>query len=208
MLKERKDKLDQAKSKLDQMKGAKDEIDSLLHETKGKIRDTYGLIKRYEYIKKLFEKLGTASRASFISRIEGTVTKAIQETMEDNSLQFRIVFDDEKNNKAEFKLIDEKTNQELDIVNSFGGSVVHIDNVVLRVMFAEILEVRGPLIFDEPGTFIARENRENFGKFLKVISKELNRQILVVSHASDIIKRADKKLVVYKDGAVSKVTEE
>jgi len=125
-----------------------------------------------------------------------------------SQLQILRIFDEEKNTKVDFKLFDGKLNRELDIVNSHGGSVVLIVNVILRVMFAEILGVKGPLIFDEPGTFIDVDKMQNFGKFLKAISKQLNRQIIVVSHIPDIIERADKRFTVYKDGAVSKVMEE
>jgi len=208
MLEEKREKLETARQKFNQLKGAETEVKTTLKETRKKIRDTINKLETYEYIKTLFQKLGMASRTSLVSRIEGTVTKAIQETMEDDTLRFRIVFDEEKNAKVDFKLFDEKTSQELDIVNSFGGSLVLIVNVILRVMFAEILGVKGPLIFDEPGTFIDAEKIRNFGKFLKVISKELNRQILVISHAPDIIGAADRRLVVYKDGSVSKVREE
>jgi DNA repair exonuclease SbcCD ATPase subunit len=49
-----------------------------------------------------------------------------------------------------------------------------------------------PILLDEPTKFVSLGHADNVGKFLKKIAEEFDKQIILVTHASDTAKYADK----------------
>ena len=64
-----------------------------------------------------------------------------------------------------------------------------------------------PILLDEPTKFVSLGNAERVGQFISDIAKQFDKQIIMVTHASDTAKYADKQFVVALDNGKSIVTE-
>lgn len=53
-----------------------------------------------------------------------------------------------------------------------------------------------PIILDEPTKFVSLGNADKVGQFLSYISKQFNKQIIMVTHASDTAMHADQRMIV------------
>lgn len=63
------------------------------------------------------------------------------------------------------------------------------------------------ILLDEPTKFVSLGNAEQVGQFIKDISKQFNKQIIMVTHASDTAKCADKIFHVELDDNGKSVVE-
>lgn len=66
----------------------------------------------------------------------------------------------------------------------------------------------GPILLDEPTKFVSLGNADNVGQFLKKISEEFGKQIILVTHAPDTAKHADKIFHVELDSEGKSVVTE
>ena len=53
-----------------------------------------------------------------------------------------------------------------------------------------------PIILDEPTKFVSAGNADGVGRFIEMASKQFNKQIIMVTHAQETTKYADKVLKV------------
>ena len=66
-------------------------------------------------------------------------------------------------------------------------------------------EYRNVLILDEPLKHLSSNYHERAGKMMKMLSKELNLQIIIVSHSKKVTEYADKVYEVIMKNGISKV---
>jgi len=139
------------------------------------------------------------------SHISNLVTMALATVFED-PYTFKIKFI-EKRNKTECELLLEKDGEEFDPLSATGGGIVDMVSFALRVALWNIAKPRSRnvLILDEPFRFISRDLHPKAATLLKKISKELNLQIIMVSHSLDLIAEADKVFEVSIKGGVTEV---
>jgi ABC-type dipeptide/oligopeptide/nickel transport system ATPase subunit len=70
-------------------------------------------------------------------------------------------------------------------INSFGGGIIAVIAVVLKILF-NIVTKRFPLlVFDETLSFLAVNYIPAMSEFLKTLSKEFNIPILLVTHQKE-----------------------
>ena len=65
-----------------------------------------------------------------------------------------------------------------------------------------------PILLDEPTKFVSLGHADNVGAFLKKISEEFDKQIILVTHASDTAKHADRIFHVALDNEGKSVVTE
>jgi DNA repair ATPase RecN len=90
-----------------------------------------------------------------------------------------------------------------------GGGVADIVSLsnflTMNILHRE--ENSAPIILDEPTKFVSRGNADKVGEFINNIAKQFDKQIIVVTHAEDTAKHADKLIhVEFDDRGVSVVT--
>lgn len=142
-------------------------------------------------------------RSRLISEIEKLVTMAITKVLNDDTLQFKLEFETTASTtNARCKLFDKTTNEEYDIIDSFGGGLSDIVCTALRLISIELWTPKNelPIFLDETGKFISDTYQSNFSLFLKEWSNQFNRQIILVSHMKDVVINADKIITVTKKG--------
>lgn len=165
------------------------------------------LKKSSEILKNAYEKV----RKNTMEGIESLVNKALQKIFDD--LIFKIELEDERNKKVAKPLIKKITQDfefEGDPLNTSGGTVSQIISLALRISILEkSLNPRfeGPLILDEPLTFLDEGSKRKIGDFIKSISEYLKRQIILITHDRILMEIGDKIFYVTQEGGESKVQE-
>lgn len=82
-----------------------------------------------------------------------------------------------------------------------GGGVVDVVSLALRIAFAELAHVDGPIFLDEPGKHVSAEYSPHVAGFLKEMSEAFSRQIVLITHDQHLAEVADKSFrVSLRDG--------
>ncbi len=157
----------------------------------------------------LLEQSNIISRKTMKTEIERLVTQGLRIIFERTDIEFSIDFTTKRNQtEAEF-FITRGSNPDNriagDILSTFGGGLVDIISISLRIIIMQLMKVSGPLLLDEPGKFISAQYIENFGKFLVQISKTFDRQIIMITHNEKLATFADNILEVDQINGISKV---
>lgn len=123
-------------------------------------------------------------------------TRALQTILGDN-LEVKII-EGEKNNvpTADFKVIAKYSDYETetDPTEEDGGGVADIVSLT-NFLTMNILNQRtnsAPIILDEPTKFVSAGHADNVAIFLEQFSKDFNKQIIMVTHAQETKKYANK----------------
>jgi DNA repair ATPase RecN len=157
----------------------------------------------------LLEQSNIVSRDFMKSEIEKLVTQGLRIIFENSHIEFRINFTT-KRNQTEAEFIISKGEKEEDritgdILSTYGGGLVDIISISLRIIIMQLMKIQGPLLLDEPGKNISAQYIGNFGRFLTQISKTFERQIIMITHNDRLAAVADNILEVDQINGISKV---
>lgn len=176
-----------------------------------KIKDECGVIAETQdnliSARILLEQCNISSRDYIKGEVEQLITKGLRTIFEDPLIKFNIEFVEKRNQtEALFYLTSEgdEARIEGDIISTYGGGLVDIISITLRIIIMELLKLEGPLILDEPGKNISSQYIGNFGKFLINISTAFARQIIMITHNSALSNCADNKIEVTQKNGISK----
>jgi len=170
------------------------------------------------------KKVSTYSRGIVKSFIEDTVTDALQFIFYPG-MRFEIELNDDPVSSkskpyAEAFIIEEIGGQEVKQLpqNACGGGAMDVVSTALRIAFVELSHkpvLRGPVIFDEPGKHLSREEdpddptKENysarFAQYLRQASSMFGRQYIMVSHNASLINQADHTIRVTRPADHSEI---
>lgn len=131
-------------------------------------------------------------------------------------VDFLVIRDDDSESKFQKYIIDQtKYQKQLEqlikesrnINFMYGGAVNQVLSVVLRLLIVELLQVKGPIFFDEPSSAVSGEFDARLGQLISSLSKRFNRQIVFITHSRTLASCADKTYQVDKVNGVSKIEE-
>lgn len=166
--------------------------------------DLKHMVEVYGKVTLLLQGASESARQSIVSRIEKIVTEALREIMTKEKLSFKVIFESKRGaSEVKFEIFDEVIKQELSLLHSFGGGIKDVVSTLLRVTVLELDRARsqGPIILDETNPHISAEYQENFGRFLRVLSEKLERQIILVTQRVELVSQAHKIFqIAKKDG--------
>jgi len=130
-------------------------------------------------------------------KIEAFVNRALSLIFTDLNLSFKIGQDVKRgNNVYFFEILQDNVRGS---INSFGGGIIAVIAVVLKILF-NIITKRFPLlVFDETLSFLAVNYIPAMSEFLKTLSKEFNLPILLVTHQKEFAVSADNCLEISLD---------
>lgn len=114
----------------------------------------------------------------------------------------------ENRGKTELKfiLIDNLTGQvNDDILYSFGGGLVDVVSLALRLCLYSLEKSDNLIVLDEPFKFLSVDLRPKAALLLKELSYKLNLQFIIITHIPEIEEVADKLFKVQKVDGVSRV---
>lgn len=174
-----------------------------------KIEECEKLEKSNEVLAKalsLLEQCNITARDFVKTEVEQLVTRGLRSVFEDTTIQFNIDFVTKRNQvEAEFTLFREKDGARIrgDILATYGGGIVDVISISLRIIIMQLMQVKGPLVLDEPGKMISAQFINAFGKFLTEVSNTFNRQIIMITHNGKLAEFADNAIEVYQIAGVS-----
>lgn len=171
--------------KLARMKGRCEEKEKILEDTTNRLKKNEEEIGIYKDVNLLFEKVSVIARKKIKDEIELLVTHGLRSVFEDPDIKFVVSFISRRNQiEADFYLEWVEAGKRIkgNITDTYGGGVVDIISVILRLIVLELALIPGPLFLDEPGKMISEQYIPNFGKFLIELSKTFGRQIILITH--------------------------
>lgn len=170
-------------------------------------------IERWRKTQILLTKVVEYARRQLVTRIEETVTAALQTVLLDDSLRFEVELRELSGKpSAEWRVVSRYGNTEVsnNPEDARGGGVVDIVSLALRLALLELSRPRpeGPVILDEVGKHVSAEYAENLAYFLRSYALKTGRQILLITHNETLAKAGDRAYKVTKnDQGISEVTE-
>lgn len=125
-----------------------------------------------------------------LAKIESFVDRALSLIFPDLNLSFKIEQDVKRgNNVYSFVILKDQIRGG---VNSFGGGVIAVISVVLKILF-NIVTKRFPLlVLDETISFLAVNYIPAMSDFLKTLAKEFDLPIVLVTHQKEFAIAADQ----------------
>jgi len=188
--------------KLERIKGRYEEKKKTLENITSKLKEDEERVEIYKNVLLLFEKASVVARRKIKDEIELLITHGLQSVFEDPGIAFKVEFVSRRNQiEADFYLewIEQEKKIRGNIVDSFGGGIVDIISLVLRLVVLELSGTLGPLFLDEPGKMLSEQYIPNFGNFLVELSKTFGRQIILITHDELLSAYASKTFVVSLD---------
>lgn len=186
------------------IKNKEDELNKLEENKKSNLQKKIVLQKACKEARKLSE-----------DKFAAISTQALQ-TILGNNLEVKIV-EGEKNNvpTADFKVLAKYSDYETetDPTDEDGGGVADVVSLTnfLTMNIMNQSSNSAPIILDEPTKFVSAGHSDDVALFLEQFSKDFGKQIIMVTHAQETKKYADKVFKVELDengsSQVSDITE-
>lgn len=166
---------------------------SRLQELTKNISNLQGSLDLFKKTNNFLSKFSSSLRESVALKIEKLVTSILHEVLQNTRYDFKIIFSQKRNVvDAAFVLYDNLNKVNVDILQSSGGGIADIVSAILFFAFLEISNTKSDfVILDEVGKHLSADKRDKFFDLLKMLSKDYNKQILYVSHQSEILEKAD-----------------
>ena len=137
---------------------------------------------------KIVQVVASSVQESAHKQIASVVSKCL-EAVFDEPYKFVISFE-RKRNKTEAQLTFVRDGKALeDPINESGGGVIDVAGFALRLasLILATPKRRKLLVLDEPFRFLSKEYTERMGECLIQLSKEMEIQIIMVTHNQDFI---------------------
>lgn len=174
-----------------------------------KIKELEELHEKLDKVRLLYLKIGKVQREKIIKDIEMIVSKALQ-FIRQEEVYFEIKENQTRGRIELDFLIKTIRDGKIDITpikDSRGDGVSDIVDLALNIATAELVNLEGPLVLDEPVKQISENMLLNTGEFLQEIAHSLNRQVILITHHKEFKDIGDKKFNVCLNGNKSIVEE-
>lgn len=153
-------------------------------------------ISKYEKKKAVLVEASDEARNHSISVFEGVATNALKEILGDNLSVIVEVGEINGNKTLQFLVKSEYSDHEVivDPTEEDGGGVADVVALASLIAMNSFLsdENDAPIVLDEPTKFVSKGNAESVAKFLKSVSEDFGKQIIMVTHDGVSSNFADK----------------
>jgi len=166
------------------------------------------LMARADYGEKariIFQTVAKKTQSNLEYHISTLVTTALSSVVPDD-IEFVVRFE-ERRNKTECDLLFKEYGVEYKPMDGAGFGSVDVAVFALRIAFWSLKKNRATMVLDEPFRHLSHDLQSKASEMLKMISEELNMQIIMVSHQENINLAADKTFITTKKGKFSDVRE-
>ncbi len=188
-------------SSISKLEGQRHILHTQIEEAKTKIGDlevTEDLDKKAIVVLNLVQQ---ASREKIKEAFENMVTFALKSVFQDN-YQFKLEFGSRGQlGELEFKLKTPENNEFRGLEHCSAGGSLDVISLALRFVLLSVLrpKVEGFVVLDEPTKHLSRNYRENEYFFYKSLSEKISRQLIIISHSSELINMAENKILIGKE---------
>ncbi len=169
-------------------------------------------LETWRQVQVLFGKVSEYARAQLKTRIEETVTAALQAVFGDEGLSFRISLGTKNSQPAaEWEVVSQYGTAEVagDPESSRGGGVSDVVSLALRLALLELTRPKmdGPVLLDEIGKHVSGNFVSNVAYFLRQYAEKTGRQVILITHQTVLAESADVSYLVSQTNGISEVTE-
>ena len=142
-------------------------------------------------VQALFQKAAEMTQKQLEFHISGLVSTALAAVWDD-PYEFKVEFI-QRRGKTEEDLWLLRNGSKIKPLDASGGGVVDILSIALRMAFWSLTkETRPLLILDEPFKHLSGNLQSKAAAMLRMISKKLKLQILMISHVEKLVANADR----------------
>jgi DNA repair ATPase RecN len=189
--------------------GIKLSLEEQIQSLQDRVKEIDGQTELMTKVSLFLQTLSDTTRQQIIDKISDIVTDALQK-VKDPNLEFKMLLSTERNQTdVKFVVKNKQTEQEYDILTSYGGSIADIVTLPLRV--ALLLkwdpQLSRILVLDESFKFVSKQDQPELGQFVKQLTEKLNLQTILVTHSSELSGSAHKVFKVENNNTTSFVEE-
>jgi len=189
-------KLNNLKSEVNSLSGKRELLNRQIENSNAKLQD---LTYKREIYKKSIELLTfvqQATKEKIKEGFENLVTYALR-YIYNNDYKFELEFGRRGNlQQLDFNIKTPDFKKPADPLDTSGGGVLDIISLALRLSLLELArpKIEGFLVLDESFKHLSQNYLENARKFLNAINKRINRQIIMITHKSELITNTENTI--------------
>lgn len=191
--------LDKVNSNINALKGQVNLLNEQIDDNESKIEDFTNKTLIYRKSVELLTMVEKSTKGLIKSGFEKIVTHALIYILNNKDYGLEVDFGRRGNlQTVDFNLKTPKDSEPQDPNENAGGAVKDILSLALRVSLLELTAKRNKcfLTSDEPFSAFDGTNLLQGAKFLKVIADKMGRQIILVTHHSELQSIADKLIEI------------
>lgn len=180
---------------IDQHNGKLMHIKSAIEKTRADLDAAESAAAEIVEAQAIIQQVANDTQNNFVCRIADIVTTALDAVFGASAYEFDIEFV-QKRGKTEVEIAFVRDGNKIDPLSASGGGAVDVASFALRVAVWSLLKNSGrpvldTIILDEPFRFLSRDLQPLAGQMLKLLSKKLGVQFIMVTHNQDLIDCAD-----------------
>jgi len=196
--------LEHLKEKLQAKRTERDLISKQLNNLKYQNKTLKTQVIRKERALEFIKDIALKTQAQLEYHLSDMVSTGLN-TVFDTEYNFKVLFEI-KRGKTECGLWYEKDGNLVDPISMSGLGAADIAAFCLRCAgWSMTRQYRNTLVLDEPMTHLSLNHHERAGELIKMLSKELGLQIIMVTHSERFTNFADKIFEVKMKKRASKV---
>lgn len=191
---------------LERRKGQRDQIKTDLQKAQAEVRELRRSVRRHEHALEIIRAVALKTQQQLQYHISDITSMAL-EAIFPNPYELVAEFTPRRG-KTECDLVFVRNGDRLeDPVSDSGGGAVDVASFALRVASWSMMSPRSRnvLILDEPFRFLSADLLPRASETLAQISKQLNLQIILVTHEEELMEKADKIFEVRLQKRISRV---
>lgn len=186
------------KSELDQKNGQLSLLTEQISNQKIKLEELNNKKILYTKSAELVNLVQLVTKQKMKESFERLVTYALRFIYSEN-YNFELEFGRRGNlSEINFNVKTPDFTESFDPLDTSGGGVLDILSLALRICLIELShpKIEGFILLDEPFKHLSKEYLEKAEKFLEAINKKIGRQIILVTHKSELVDSATHKIEV------------
>jgi hypothetical protein len=166
-------------------------LESRVAENESEINDLQNEDELLELVGNLIRRLVDAEVTDGVKAVEKLQTEGLQEIFHDQNLSVRADVE-ESRGKVSVTMFTSRERKDGTIVEgvpdqSFGGSILTMQSVLMRITVIFRRNMRPLLMLDETLAAVANRYVDRAAKFLSTLSKRLDLDILLISHDEALV---------------------
>ena len=193
-------------SKLDRVVGMRESVQRRLEDTRNEICQLENQEESLEMVANIFRQLIDNEITEGVQAVEKLLSEGLASVFDDQELWVDANVEVQRG-KVSVDLITKQKQPDGTVIegssnDAFGGAVMTVQSVLLRIIVLLRRDMRPLLLLDESLPAFDAHYVTNMGRFLSLLCKRVGMDILLVSHNPALVEAADKAYTIQiKDGA-------
>lgn len=201
------DRLDSIREVVTRARGQRDYLRTCVSDTQKQIKNLDNLVEQLDLCSAVIRSMIDKEIMDGVQAIESLQTEGLRVVFHDQKIKVRTEVDIQ-HGKVSVAVVtsQERTDGvviEGDSTKGFGGAVVTVQSILLRLAIILRRKMRLVMFLDETLPAFDGKYVHNMGKFLKVLCERTGVDILLVTHNTSLVDAADIAYKIKSDGTTS-----